>query len=347
MVRDGGVARATLFPVGLRKGNTMSITLLVGAPGHGKSYTMVKLFDEALQKGKPVATNLPLADDWAMVLAKRHTAFASLRKKALARKAEVYETMVFHSEDLEDLTRVRLSGEGEGRGIMLVDESHRQLNTRTLTAQVEEVTNKDGEVEAKPMKRAFAVAKRMKVIAHLSGHRHYGFDVVLATQDASNLDGQAKRLYEFVSEVRNFKKLPVVGSILRVNIFLRVTRWNDKARTKAGVSVYFLSKRLACLYQTHALQMLDWPADAIVLHPKGIPSTVGIPDSPQVGDVDINDYVDRAPGALSVEGDVVALTRARYTTDNTSDQRTQGVDDEHGIRAAPAERAGPDRDGTA
>jgi hypothetical protein len=263
------------------------ITLLVGAPGHGKSYTMIKYFEEAVRKGKPVATNLPLSPEWPYVLARRHTFMSGFRKDAVLERADRYRSMVFESASLDDIVRVRMSGKGEGRGLILLDEAHRELNTRTLTAQVE--VNDAG--EAKPMKRAFAIAKRMKIIAHLSGHRHYGFNVILATQAQKNLDGQASSLYEFVSEVRNFKRLPLVGAILRMNIFLKVTRWNDRARTKAGISLYFLNKSLANLYQTHALQMLDWPKDVIVLHPKGIPSAHGIP-SMEESDETTPDHLD-------------------------------------------------------
>lgn len=235
----------------------MSITLLTGAPGHGKSYTLVREIEESVAKGEPVATNVPLRDDWAQTMARRHTLFGRFRPEAVAMKAWVFSHLVLTSSDFGVLLRVRLAGEGEARGKLILDESQRWLNTRGW----DNAMNPDGSV----MKRSEALANRLKILNHLSGHRHYGFNVILATQSDKSIDSQARDLYEFHSEVRNMRKLPWIGVFLRFNIFLRVTRWNDRARSKAGISTYFLSKSLANLYHTHALQETDWPEDAIIL----------------------------------------------------------------------------------
>lgn len=233
------------------------ITLLTGAPGHGKSYTMIREIEESVAKDKPVATNVPLREDWAMVMARRHTLFGRFRKKAVEEKAKKFARLVIVSDDFDVLLRVRLSGEGEGRGLLALDESQRWLNTRGHDNGM----RPDGT----PMKIAEAKARRMTILNHLSGHRHYGWNVILSTQSDKSLDTQARDLYEFHSEVRNMRKLPWIGFILRFNLFLRVTRWNDRAKSKAGVECYWLSKSLASLYHTHALQAKDWPVDAIML----------------------------------------------------------------------------------
>jgi hypothetical protein len=254
------------------------ITLLTGSPGHGKSYTLIREIEEAVTKGKPVATNVPLHEDWPLIMARRHTLFGPFRKNAVIKKAVEFSKMVIVSDDFEELLRVRLAGEGESRGKMILDESQRWLNTRGF----DNALTKDGKV----MPRALALAARMKILNHLSGHRHYGYDVILATQSDKSLDSQARDLYEFHSEVRNMKKLPWIGFFCRMNMFLRITKWNDRARSKAGVSVYFLSKSLAGLYHTHALQEKDWPADVIMLpHGSEIPenkirlATLGIEEA--------------------------------------------------------------------
>lgn len=233
------------------------ITLLTGSPGHGKSYTLVREIEACVAKGIPVATNVPLRHDWSEVMARRHTLFGRWRKDAVARKAADFARFVFVSEDFDKLLRVRLKGDKEGRGRLILDESQRWMNARGWDNAV----NAAGEA----MKRSEALAKRMKVLNHLSGHRHYGFDCVLATQSEKAIDLQARELYEFHSEVRNMRKLPWIGFFIRFNLFLRVTRWNDKSKSKAGVSTYWLSKSLARLYDTHILQKTDWPSDAIAL----------------------------------------------------------------------------------
>jgi hypothetical protein len=228
------------------------ITLLTGAPGHGKSYTSVRLIDESVHQGVPVATNVPLREDWATVMARRHTLFGRWRSDRVAAKADRYRRLVFVSDDLDELLRVRLAGEGEGRGRLILDEAHRWMNTRAWD-------------QAPGLNRSDAIAQRLRVVNHVSGHRHYGFDVWLITQATANIDSQVRSLYEFHSEVRNLRRLPLVGLFFRKDLFVRVTRWNDKAQTKAGLTVYGLSKSVARLYHTHALQAADWPDDAIVL----------------------------------------------------------------------------------
>jgi zona occludens toxin len=239
----------------------VAITLLVGAPGHGKSYTLIREIEAAVAKGKPVATNVPLRDDWAYQMARRHTAFGRFRKEAVERKAAEFSRYVLISTNFDMLLRVRLAGDKEGRGLLVLDEAHRWLNARGW----DNAMNIDEDGNETPMKRNEALSKRLRVINHLSGHRHYGFNVILATQSDRMLDNQSRELYEFRSEVRNMRRLPWFGAIFRFNLFLRVTKWNDKAQSKAGVNCYWLSKSLANLYSTHALQATDWPEDAIIL----------------------------------------------------------------------------------
>jgi Zonular occludens toxin (Zot) len=243
------------------------ITLLTGNPGHGKSYSSVKLIDETVHKGIPVATNVPLRDDWAHVMARRHTLFGRWRRQTVEAKAAQYARLVHVTDDLDELLRVRIAGKGEGRGRIVLDECHRWMNTRAWD-------------QAPGLTRSQAIDQRLKVIAYVSGHRHYGLDVWLISQAEANVDAQVRSLYEFHTEVRNFRRLPLFGAIFRFNLFLAVTHWNDKANTKAGVSCYGLSKSLARLYDTHALEEHDWPQDAIVL-PR--PEALGALPSPEGG----------------------------------------------------------------
>lgn len=233
------------------------ITLLTGSPGHGKSYTLVREIEQNVSKGIPVATNVPLRHDWAEVMARRHTIFGRFRQEAVQKLAEHFRRYVIVSNDFGILLRVRFAGDKEGRARLILDEAQRWMNARGWDNAV----NEDGTI----MKRAEALQARLKVLNHLSGHRHYGLDVILATQSDKAIDLQARELYEFHSEVRNMKKLPYLGVFIRFNLFLRITRWNDRSKSRAGISMYWLSKSLARLYDTHVLQKTDYPPDAIVL----------------------------------------------------------------------------------
>lgn len=237
------------------------ITILTGNPGHGKSYTAVMLIDKHVAKGKLIATNVPLREDWAIQMAKYHTFLGIFRKRAVEKKAKEFETRVHvirpnddGSNNMDEILRIRFAGKGEGRGVVILDESQRDMNVRGGKSKDEK-------------------QDRLAVVNYVSAHRHYGCDVILITQSIGNIDVQIRNLHEFHSEVRNFRRLPILGWICRLlpggNLFIRKTVWSDKSKTRAGApEVYTLSKKLAKLYSTHSMEESDWPDDALVL-PKG------------------------------------------------------------------------------
>jgi Zonular occludens toxin (Zot) len=230
----------------------MSITILTGAPGHGKSYTSVQMIDQFVHEGKFIVTNVALRSDFAYQMARRHTLLGRFRKDSVERRADVYASRIHICEDLTEILRVRFTGKKEGRGKVIIEEAHRHMNVRAG--------------------RGSEKQDRKIVVEYASGHRHYGGDMILITQAIGNLDLQIKNLFEYHAEVRNLRKLPILGILVRLipggNLFIRKTVWNDKARTRAGFAIYGLSKRLANLYDTHSLEHTDWPDDAIVLPKK-------------------------------------------------------------------------------
>src|SRR5271170_6875959 len=246
----------------------MSITILTGPPGHGKSYTSIKMIDEFVHSGKSVVTNVPLGLDFPEQMARYHTPLGFIRKKAVARKIDKYRSRIHVCEDLSEITKVRFSGKGEGRGKVVIDEAHRHMNVRGG--------------------RGVEAQERKVVVTYASGHRHYGVDMVLITQAIGNLDLHIRNLVEFHAEVRDMSKLPAIGWLIKLimpggHLFIRKTTWSDKAKTKAGLSTYGLSKRLASLYDTHALERVDWPEDAIILPHGSIPERVPLkPDGDQI-----------------------------------------------------------------
>jgi hypothetical protein len=275
------------------------ITILTGNPGHGKSYTAVKMIDEFVHRGHMVVTNVPLRDDWAYQMARYHTPFGGIRKKAVAKKEAKFRKLVHivkplpdGSSNLAEILKVRFSGEKEGRGKVVIDESQREMNVRKGKAADEK-------------------EDRLATVNYVSAHRHYGADVVLITQNIANLDIQIRNLYEFHAEVRNFRKLPFASLIARLfpggQLFLRTTHWSDKAKTKAGAPVmYGLSKRLASLYTTHALQEHDWPDDAIIL-PWGSPAPIR---KEKAVNTEV-DFYSKLPRELSPPTDISANERKR------------------------------------
>lgn len=252
------------------------ITILTGNPGHGKSYTSIRMIDGFVHQGKLVVTNVPLREDFAEQMARHHTPFSRWRQDTVKKKAEKIRSRVHVCRDtvigvddngddiiesaMDQILRVRFDGKGEGRAKVVIDEAHRDMNVRG--------SSRGKSTEAQ---------KRKTIVNYASAHRHYGADLIIISQAIANVDVQVRNLHEFHSEVRNFRKLPVLGLFARLipggQLFLRVTVWSDRQKTKAGIEMYGLSKRLACLYDTHGLVESDWPDDAIVL-PKPLDSGV-------------------------------------------------------------------------
>ena len=238
------------------------IVLLTGTPGSGKSYAAVRTIIDAVEHGKMVATNVPLRADWALVAA-RANIFSRLLPGRVDARRRRFESLVFVSEELDELLRVRLRGEHEGRGVLVLDEVHRWLNARTWDAD---------ESGAKASKDT-AVARRLEIVRWFSAHRHYGWDVWLCTQTAENIDRQVRSLFEYVVICRNLKRFKIGGvPISPIHFFLQLWCWNDKSRMIMQRRVYPLRKKLAALYSTHALRHVDAPVDVIWLPREAAPA---------------------------------------------------------------------------
>jgi hypothetical protein len=233
----------------------LMIALVVGAPGSGKSYTSVALIAEALRAGKPVATNIELAEDWPELVV-ASMAGARLRGRAWReRRAERLRSLVHVSGELDELFRVRLVGCGkcrgcdrggicrrENRGVMVLDEAHNWMNARTWDA--------DGVSASKNE----AVQRRLGVVRFFSQHRKLGWSVYLITQDENNVDRQVRTLFECLVRLRNLHNFKFIGiPIVPVNLFLAIWQWNDPSKSVLRRQVRRLDKRVARLYDTMAL----------------------------------------------------------------------------------------------
>jgi hypothetical protein len=230
------------------------IALVVGAPGSGKSYTSVALIAEALRVGKPVATNVELSEDWAdRVVASIPLARFRGRAWRKARASELGR-LLFVSSDLAELFRVRLapclrcsgcrrsqSCRSEGRGVMVLDEAHNWMNSRTWDA--------DGQGGGKTE----AVHRRLKVVRFFSQHRKLGWEVHLITQDENNIDRQVRTLFEAIVRLRNLRNFRVAGiPVIPIKLFLAIWVWNDPSKSVLRRQVRRLNRRVAGMYDSMA-----------------------------------------------------------------------------------------------
>ena len=179
------------------------IVLVTGPPGAGKSAHTTRKIAQALADGKCVATNVELTPGWARTVAR-----SNLVRRLIPGRCNHVEARLRRSvhvtPDLDELFAIRLAGSKEGRGVMVVDEAQLLLNSRSWN---------DG--------------TRLGAIRFFSQHRKLGWDVYLIAQDAEMIDKQVRALFEYHAQLRNLRKVKLLGiPIVPCNLFLAVWTWH-------------------------------------------------------------------------------------------------------------------------
>jgi Zonular occludens toxin (Zot) len=243
------------------------IVMVTGPPGNGKSYYALRKLAQALESGKPVATNVELAPDFAATIAKSNPVRRLLHRTE--RAAERIDRQAYVSTEpdgLAELFNLRLRGKGEGRGVMVLDEAHGWLNARDWSGK-----------------------GRGDVVRFFSQHRKLGWDVFLIVQDAEMIDRQVRALIEYHVILRNLKraKVPLLGiPFAPVNMFLALWTWHGTHRAVVRREVFRLGwqRRLYDTHQTH--HGLDGQApDDVVWLPRPAPESVRAPAAQRADDV--------------------------------------------------------------
>jgi zona occludens toxin len=208
----------------------VTISLVTGPPGSGKSFYAVKVLAEAVWAGKFVGTNVELAPDWAERLVRAHPRVRWLSKRKRAERAALYRRRVYVSHDLDALFRLRLRGAGEGRGLMVLDEAHNWMNARSWGA-----------------------GDRATIVRFFTQHRKLGWHVQLITQDADMLDRQVRVLMEEHITLKNLRNFKLAGiRVFPRNRFVAVCKWFAADAAILWRRSYGLNKRVASLYDSMA-----------------------------------------------------------------------------------------------
>lgn len=229
------------------------INLVTGAPGSGKSYYAVRIIAETLMNGKPVATNIALLPGWERRVAclnpmNRINPWKRRRVEGRLRR------LLFVSADLDELFAVRVPGTGEGRFVIVLDECHNWMNSRTWNAD-----------ESGKSDQTTAIAARLRVVRFFTQHRKVGCHVYAITQDAANIDRQVRTLFEHHIKLKALHNFRVMGiRIVPFKYFLAIWQWNDGAKTILKRQGYPLSS-IRKIYDTMALSHGMDGADAPVV----------------------------------------------------------------------------------
>lgn len=229
------------------------INLVTGAPGSGKSYYAVRVIAETLMSGKPVATNIALLPGWERRVAclnpmNRVNPWKRRRVEGRLRR------LLFVSADLDELFAVRVPGTAEGRFVIVLDECHNWMNSRTWNAD-----------ESGKTDQTTAIAARLRVVRFFTQHRKVGCDVYAITQDAANIDRQVRTLFEHHIKLKALHNFRVMGiRVVPFKYFLAIWQWNDGAKTILKRQGYPLSS-IRRIYDTMALSHGMQGADAPVV----------------------------------------------------------------------------------
>jgi hypothetical protein len=229
------------------------IELVTGKLGAGKSFHVIHRARVALKRGQYVATNVELTDDWA-----ERFVGPWGRRETRARKAAGYRDRMYVTGDLDELARLRLPACGkcssckrggkyclkEGRGLMVLDECHYWLNSRTWNAG-------SGDERS-------AVMDRKRLVDFFTMVRKLGWHVVLVSHAAEQIDAQVRRLVQYHTSLRNLRKVKQAGvTVFPVTLFVAITTLQaPSAPGKLDVMKrdwYRLNRRLAGAYESMAL----------------------------------------------------------------------------------------------
>jgi len=163
------------------------ICLITGVPGSGKSLALTKRFIiPALKKGRRIYTNIDGLNDSApnpYILA---LSFAS------GVPPEDVEKLIFKFPS-KDFNKVLM--DMPASAIAIIDEAQIFWNARD-----------------------FASDKNKEVLPYFQKHRHYGHDVILATQHFEQLDSGIRRLAEVHYRLKRLKNVGL-SKVIKVSVF--------------------------------------------------------------------------------------------------------------------------------
>jgi len=170
------------------------INYVTGTLGAGKSLCAARLIARGLLGGKAVATNMRLVEGWEDIILS-HAWFyklAGAEKKRLYR--EEMASRYAYVPEIWTLLSARVKGRGEGRGLMVMDEAHNEINNREWEGQ-----------------------EQKDALRKLTLGRKRGWHTHIISQHKDNTDAAARRIASTETKLTNwrqFLKLPFLGTNL-------------------------------------------------------------------------------------------------------------------------------------
>ena len=149
----------------------------VGTPGSGKSYEAVKKILDNLKKGRKIYTNIEgICEPEQIEAIKAYTSLSDY---------EIWQQLVFlEDKKCKEFLKYAVKG-----SLIVIDEVHKLFSNRNWQTD-----------------------QNKEFIEWASTHRHFGFDVVLITQDIEKIDKHARSLVEWTYY---YRKVNQFGSLIK------------------------------------------------------------------------------------------------------------------------------------
>lgn len=194
------------------------INFVTGTLGSGKSYFAMRYVRDYLREGKIVATNFELTGEWWRTWSRSSGLLARLRADLEADYMRGWEMRdrAYRFDVPDDLYDFRLPGEGEDRGLIVLDEGALRMNSREWASR------------AKDEKERYGTGLRS--LQWYINMRKLGWSCLILAHSEAQLDNQVRAMGGAIIRCRNLKKLkiPILGwNMFRKPRFVAVHIWPE------------------------------------------------------------------------------------------------------------------------
>lgn len=190
------------------------INFVTGTLGSGKSYFAMKYVRDYIAEGKVVACNFDLQGDWWKTwMPKKVRRLPESEQWAWQRDARERALRFDVPEDMYDY---RLPGEGEDRGLLIIDEGGLRMNSRAWQ-----------ERKTRDIAKYGTAVKSLELYINM---RKLGWSCMILAHSQKQLDNQVQDLGGAIVRLRNFQrvKMPLVGiSLSKRPKFLAIHLWPE------------------------------------------------------------------------------------------------------------------------
>ena len=296
----------------------MAIAAVTGPLGCGKGIFAVRKAVDALERDKIVITNFDMEPDWIDRVADHHPLRWVMPGRRKALKAR-WKRNYYRVGSLDELVKIRLAGDQENRGVVILDELHDFINARE-----------------------WRDSDRSAVVKWASKARKLGQEVYAITQDLEDIDAQVRRKMTYHIKLRNVHQMKVVGvPVVPFNLFLAI--WHFHAAKAIVKREIYRLNWTKDLYDTMDLGMfadeLD-PADAIWLpRPPLPPPPVDLDNTSARGGSAASAPCGGTPRAVREDRSMEVRRRRLVELGERIDRDEDGVVEEDGQQTADEARA--------